>query len=232
MKNPLNAFAGARTIQRRILSKQDELVREARALANADTSRHDAHLERLRSLGFTNVEEVRRESNALTRKNLVRQTLEQQEEYALKYPGFRFVATAVMEEVCAQYGLVIGAVDRYLGQVPEWAAKVISESGVMGDLVWRVWYRSSLLHQYESQEEIPARYLKDPDLTIRGEHRHALLIAAPRRNMLVRANEEVRNHRIVRKDPIVMIAVPGGYIVLAAWDEEGRDPRILNPANN
>lgn len=232
MKNPFDRFASAVTIQWSIRDRQDALVREARALVNAKNADEVAHVVRLQRLGFTGVPEVRANESRLLRKTKMRSELERQEEYALKYPGFRFVSERIMDDVCAQYGLVIGGVDRYMGQVPAWAAKVVDESGVLSGRVWRVRYLGQHWGEFPTEDDIPERVKEDSDLTISHEYAHPLLIAAPKKNMRVHANEEIRNHRIVKRDPIVMIKVLGGYVVLAAWDEEGRDPRILNVGNN
>ena len=36
----------------------------------------------------------------------------------------------------------------------------------------------------------------------------------------------------VSLDPIVCVKVVGGYIVLAAWGDEGSDPQVFNAASN
>lgn len=60
-----------------------------------------------------------------------------------------------------------------------------------------------------------------------------LMIVAPNRHMKAGVNEQKKGRRLVEvQDPIVCLDVEGGYIVLAAWGEEGSDPAILNPLNN
>lgn len=60
-----------------------------------------------------------------------------------------------------------------------------------------------------------------------------LMIVAPNKHMKAGVNEQKKGNRLVEvQDPIVCLDVEGGYIVLAAWGEEGSDPRILNPLSN
>ncbi len=61
-----------------------------------------------------------------------------------------------------------------------------------------------------------------------------LVIAAPMEDMHLGFREMFQGSRIVpiKDDPIVCLGVEGGYIVLAAWGEEGRDPEVFNTANN
>lgn len=62
-----------------------------------------------------------------------------------------------------------------------------------------------------------------------------LMIAAPIAEMDIRSNERVDENgriQVVTQDPIVCLEVKGGYIVLAAWGEEGQDPKVFNAENN
>jgi hypothetical protein len=63
--------------------------------------------------------------------------------------------------------------------------------------------------------------------------RSNLMIAAPQKDMRIDFDERVdENGNIVVQDPIVCLQVNGGYIVLAAWGEEGQDPQVFNVTNN
>jgi hypothetical protein len=238
MNTLLDRYASAKRIQRTIRDRQDALVRAARSIiAEAETPATDEHADWLKRLGFTGSNAVREQDRIRSNAEKMRTDMERHEEYAMKYPGFRFVSEAVMKAVCEKYKLVIGEVDRYLGDVPEWAAKVVENSGVQAETYNVCFKWSSSNHGWasfptasEARTVLNDRFNRNPDLEIRRVN--TLLIAAPKRLMRINAREKVRGHRIVRRDPIVMVEVPGGYIVLAAWDEEGRDPRILNPGNN
>ena len=240
MNTLLDRYASAKRIQRTIRDRQDALVREARSIIDdVGAVATDEHADRLRRLGFAGSNAVREQDRLRSNAEKMRTDMERQEEYAMKYPGFRFVAEAVMKAVCAKYKLVIGGVDRYLGDVPEWAAKVVERSGIPTHAynVYNVYSVGFFMEAkvnsfltFSEAEKYRERYTNVSHFKVR--HEPNLLIAAPKRLMRIKANEEVRGHRIVRRDPIVMVEVPGGYIVLAAWDEEGRDPRILNAGNN
>lgn len=161
-----------------------------------------------------------------------------EQEAATKYPGFKFIATDVMQEVCKKYGLIVGGVDRYKGEVPEWVLGVIERSGVpTKSYQLGVVYNGSGYVEYGryASMQMAQDAAKGLDESADGKYmthissHSSLLIAAPAKEMEVNRWERVKNGRIVEvKDPIVCIEVTGGYCVIAAWGEEGQDPRVFN----
>lgn len=238
----------AKQIQTSIVSAQDALIKEARTIVAAPTP-NDEHADRLMRLGFTSSTQVseRLKQRKEATEKLAR--IAECEAAAMKYPGFRYVEGEVMDAVCKQYGLLIGGVDRYMGEVPEWAANAIERSGIV-KTGWGSMYtwmdldgqKNTFEPDFYSYEKSEAQDFVDRlnrgssvarrlyEL-VRTTDR-PLLIAAPKRQMRVNPGERIEGNRIVVRDPIVMIKEGSGYVVLAAWDEEGRDPRILNPASN
>lgn len=235
-------FATAKTIQRSLVRKQEALIAEAKdIIRQAEQAETDEHAQLVEKLGFVSSVEVRKrkEKEEEARKRMA--AVKANEEVAMKYPGFRFVSKKVMEDVCKDYGLVLGGIDRYTGTVPKWAAKAIAESGIMKEaevLMGRTLVRGEhYVHHVFNGEPNDAYYrhefARNPHtFWIEKRMMPELLIAAPKKMMLLRAGEEVRGYQIVKRDPIVCFAVSGGYVVIAAWDEEGRDPRIINTQNN
>lgn len=237
----LNKFASAKTIQTDLVKRQEAVIAEAQSiLKEAEAAATDKHSERLLALGFTKSIEARQALERKKKASKVMEVVKANEDVALKYPGFRFVSKNVMNEVCKDYGLVIGGVERYTGKVPDWVPLAIERSGIikMVDVFYEFYasgrvYIKRIIKTDEDRVQYQGMVKADPSCRriVNGPN-HELLIAAPKSMMLIGKDEKVEGYRIVKKDPIVMIEVTGGYVVLAAWDEEGRDPRIINTSNN
>lgn len=245
MKPLFPSLSTARTIQRDIVKRQDALLEQSRTIAKkaSKVSDLDEHAQRLVRLGFTHAHELRERSRIIDDSAKYAADTIHADEAARKYPGFRFVSSKVMNDVCKDYGLVITTVDRYLGRVPDFAAKAIENSGIiksgfevicqysLGGSAYREGFYDT---EAEAKNSIRHKYvgLNSPRYSVRPAMSHVLHIAAPSKAVRLNDHEEIVGNRIVKKDPIVMVNVSGGYVVLTAWDEEGRDPRILNPASN
>jgi hypothetical protein len=234
----------AEMIQREIVEKQDALLSDALSIIQKAAAKDaSAKASRLKALGFTSTKEVASAEELEKVEKAAKVVSDADQEAATKYPGFKFISKDVMTEVCAKYGLVLGGVDRYKGEVPDWALAAIERSGVVkkafegqrlstrlgmvGDALksFSVWVDS---HSFVGEPTGWARdhYSKDG---YRIVERSNLLIAAPAKEMVVHPYEKVENGRIIQvKDPIVCVEVSGGYVVLAAWGEEGQDPRVFN----
>jgi hypothetical protein len=124
-------------------------------------------------------------------------------------------------------------VDRYKGEVPDWALTAIVNSGIEVN-EYSVLVHTSVgsytkVYEHKQAAEDYANECKMGGNWTHVGKRSRFLIAAPISDMEVRRNERVENGRIVKvEDPIVCVEVSGGYVVLAAWGEEGQDPRVFN----
>lgn len=213
--------------------------------------------------------------------------------YAFEYPGLKFIPAKTMTEVCQKHNLTIGGVNRYTGEVPEWALKQIARnkhhftyhdefdqdhymkvvndeydrkrqeakaSGFtgtvqvsFGDLVRLIQltpngkkgFRGPAMSWYASYKSGEMVYMGggtggNMETYIPRENGNVktsnLMIAAPAHQMRMHQNEVRTAQGTIAEvrtlDPIVCLEVKGGYIVLAAWGEEGQDPRVFNSANN
>jgi hypothetical protein len=150
--------------------------------------------------------------------------------------------------VCEKYGLVIGKPHNYTGEIPSWALALIEKN-------------RHLIHEWEEPTfnfdsfMIPMWSLPRPRLSFGADgalgwgmsapetpeikepaptaKRNNLHIVAPATEMKLGFNERVVGNKIEEvKDPIVCLKVEGGYVVLAAWGEEGSDPRVFNALSN
>lgn len=180
--------------------------------------------------------------------------------YQKMYPGFRFIPNHVMTDVCNEYGLVVGPVDRYRGQVPDWALDHLDRNKHLFKQKREVtvsYEELSVGDNYETDDEwnniyVSSRNDKFTNVVLSnfysGDKRSVgmnnkakvtvymkppkLVIAAPI-DMMDTSGMRLDGVNLVENlDPIVCLQFKEGYVVLAAWDEEGKDPRILNSELN
>lgn len=269
------AVVTAKEIQSEILAKQENVLSIATKLMESKKQNQE-HVAGLQELGFTGA------SSVLTRKmEEAKRIADLVDMYSFEYPGLKFIPSEVMAEVCNKYGLAIGHVSRYTGEVPEWALAQIKSNAhhINRTIPMRGRFLYST-HNHEKRTQKDVFIFEDgtqdevlvPDndnatgraaLSARrtGESYEAsemqmidffmsigrstveapvkfrtnLMIAAPVKEMAIESNEQVVNGDIVAiptLDPIVCLEVKGGYIVLAAWGEEGQDPKVFNAESN
>lgn len=229
----------AEQIQREMLEGQRSALSQAHRIVKEAESKRD-HARRLEAMGFASSADALFDQIEAAQKN---ESLADQ--YSFEYPGLKFIPKEVMTAVCKKHGLIIGRVDRYTGEVPGWALQQIEDNRRHITYTQRPWlpaqwqfigipepgkrpesilWRHPVTGQTMWSKEFPAR------VSVSN-----LFIAAPRDQMRVLDNERVDENMVIQsmpQDPIVCLSVDGGYIVLAAWGEEGQDPRVFNADNN
>lgn len=229
----------AEQIQREMLSEQQRVLSQAASITAQAESKRD-HAKRLLEMGFEGSADALFDQIEAAQKN---ESLTDQ--YSFEYPGLKFIPKEVMTEVCKKHGLIIGRVDRYTGEVPEWALRQIEANRRHITYTKRPWlpaqwqfigmpepgkrpesilWRHPVTGQTMWSKEFPA------PVSVSN-----LFIAAPRDQMRVLDGERVDENMTIQgipQDPIVCLSVDGGYIVLAAWGEEGQDPGVFNADNN
>lgn len=237
----------AEVIQREVVHTNDLLQKQMTdLLAGMNKPENLDQAQRMARLGFTAaraVKDTAEHVRALERAERLRTNIQKAKE---RYPAFKFVAEEVMTEVCEKYGLIIGSADRYKGDVPAWVMDILERSGVpavryrvrawkkfdgMPDGIKKTKHGQWGDSYYEWDADSP---FSPPEAqgVVYNTPTSLLTIAAPAPDMEVRQNERVVNGRITVSDPIVCVKVSGGYVVLAAWGEEGQDPRVFNADNN
>lgn len=223
----------AKEIQMEMLSAQEALIKEANEVLEA-AKRNAKYDDRLEAMGFVGSADALRE-----KQRRAKELDDLRDMYSFEYPRLKFIPDSVMGDVCRKYGLAVGHVSRYTGEVPEWAlAQIEANKHHIGTETkqfrsmrsFGIWNESSLPGWVDPRsgsvvysEECPTYQMSN------------LYIAAPIKDMAIRSNERVgANGEIITMslDPIVSLKVKGGYIVLAAWGEEGQDTRVFNESNN
>ena len=172
------------------------------------------------------------------------------EEYAIKYPLFKFITHKDIDVICNKYNLVYAPVDRYKGDVPQ---KNIDEIEAflekMGDKVIHVGVRHYCPNACHN-EELRDRFKKwcnlQPDTcsveetyakwvemggdanelsitkTVDFTAKDVLFICAPKQDMDLSGLVENGNTYHV-PDPVVICKVPKGGLIVTAWGPEAVD---------
>ena len=118
----------------------DKLLASAKIANSLNTDKQDLieKCARLRALGFINTKEVKEAEDEiarldeLKRDNEAKKTLIEAINYfSFKYPNYKFITEKSVEKICAKYNLVYGAIDRYIGTVPDKNLKHIEDFMVM-----------------------------------------------------------------------------------------------------
>lgn len=224
----------AKEIQKELMSRQDALVEDAVSKSERIFEESD-RLECLKSLGFSiSAQKVELEMK------LAESVLSFEKKYRFEYPGLKFISEAAMRVICRKYSLTIGPVARFTGEVPMWALQQIKKNQ-------KLFRQTKMEPRFISGGSIISMtgyWVYDDGTFVQDEgnkrpsdkFRNNLMIAAPNEQMFVNWFEDRdASGRIglrTNLDPIVSLQVEGGYIVLAAWDEEGKDPRVFNAENN
>jgi hypothetical protein len=255
-------IATAKEIQTDILTSMEALISEANRLVQGkdETATHIAGLSELGFTGSATVLEMKAKA--------AKELHDLHDMYSFEFPGLKFIPKAAMVNVCNKYGLAIGHVSRYRGEVPGWALERIKANKrhipdmqlFDADLYYKAMTAECQRrvdagecgHLFSHDGGYARHYGEDVGGTTQfmmgGRNVHgafpeshgmrtvpALYIAAPVADMALKGNERVVDGKIQTiptKDPIVCLEVKGGYIVLAAWGEEGSDPEVFNAANN
>ena len=164
--------------------------------------------------------------------------------YSIEYPSLKFIPTSVMYEVCRKYNLTIGHVSRFIGEVPTWAlAQIKANKHHFTQLKMEARPQIRVASLFNDPNDSRIEWIYDDGTSVYLESgkqpepkfRNNLMIAAPSDQMHLNFNEfrDANGQIQIRAlDPIVCLQVKGGYIVLAAWDEEGKDPRVFNAQSN
>lgn len=181
-------------------SAVDELINKALDL---DANKKEKH-ERLRKLGFRQIEEMREIQPIIDAANLRDHLSEFVNKYKASYPGYKFITSELVEKICKKYGLAKAEVCYYKGSIPD-----------------------------KNLEEIEAFSLKDedrdPQLARYGDD--GLRICAPIKDFDTK-HLKLEGTNLVPKDPIVLKPVNNGFLILSKWGLEANDQDLINETDN
>ena len=200
---------------------------------------------KLLALGFTQAKGVKEHKKASI-----------YDEYAVKYPKWKFITHKEIESICEKYNLVCAPIDRYRGDVPDKNIMDIEAFLLdMGDKIihkgvithnnnsapksvsnpFNAWGRKqprtiSITEIYDKWEELGGT--KTELEIVKTEDftaKNCLHICAPKTDMDLTGLVQDKNQFHV-PDPVVLCKVPHGALVVTAWGAEAMDVvnEILN----
>lgn len=209
-------------------------------------------IEKLDQLGFTNVRGVRdyknkkfESSSKIREKELLRSKSNaistDVESYGKIYPFHKFIYYSQLISICEKYGLVLGSVNFYNGDIPKKNAKEITN------------FDYSLCETKISAENSTPLFNQVGKKRYDYETNEKLYICAPKHDFikgLTQIGSEVfkGSHKKISlkgiigfktlKDPIVLLPVKSkldnqiGFIVISKWGLESDDPELMVGINN
>lgn len=208
----------------------EKALEEARLILYDLESKNISKAERLEKLGFTGLEGVI-ELVEVKRKKQHYQNLRMAiEKYQSMYPLNKFITKDEAKSVCEKYNLYIGDVPFFKGFVPERnlaeMERFVSNYGLV-QYFKRVmngpYHDSELVDKHEYENQTPG--------FLYYEHTPIFKIMAPENQFHI-TNSMRKVGREIIDDPIVLLPVTEGYIVITAWGDEASDPIIVNEGNN
>lgn len=221
----------------------DRLLADAKISRSLDTDKSEliAKCERLKALGFTNTKEVKEAEAEIARLSQLKQENESKKTmieainyFSMKYPNYKFITEKSVEKICAKYNLVYGAIDRYIGTVPDKNLKHIEDFKVLAEDECHIeeehmnggWGTNTLMSkrykshsEYLIEEKMKAEQMKGEGRyhfqALRGSRsmyirevnmKYPLEIAAPVKDFNMEGME-VKGHKISKveiPDPVVL----------------------------
>ena len=245
----------------------DKLLASAKIANSLDTDKQDLieKCARLKALGFNNTKEVKEAEaeiarlDELKRDNEAKKTLIEAINYfSFKYPNYKFITEKSVEKICAKYNLVYGAIDRYIGTVPDKNLKHIEDFRVLEDdecfiyeeLMWSSFGgEGSIRKEYKTAEQYKEKQKRKDNVdycrmsmllhSIREINMKCPLeIAAPLKDFNMEGME-VKGYKISKieiPDPIVLKPVifnnQKHYLIVTAWGIEAGDELVVNANHN
>jgi len=212
----------------------DKLLVQANEIIKEAESKDVNKVNRLQSLGFTNVQQVTEIKPIIEKSQLSKEQIRLIQDYKVRYPNNKFITEEQVKEICYKYNLVCGDVSIFKGFVPEKNLKEIETFKLKEeDQI----IEASFATNYYTQEEMDRLF---PGNNINETHRKRryrslkLQICAPVKDMDITNLRLKDGYKLERHvpDPVVLQPVKGGYLIITAWGDEASDPLVVNETNN
>ncbi len=238
----------------------DRLLYEAKISHSLDTDKQDLidKCNRLKALGFTNTKEVQEAEieisrlEQLSKENEEKTTLIEAITYfSFRYPQYKFITEKSVEKICKKYNLVYGAIDRYIGTVPDKNLKHIEDFKVLNDD--ECFLNEYISYGFGEERRFGKKYITHTEhernknfdnirfMTTSYKEinmKSPLEIAAPIKDFNMKGLE-VKNYKISKieiPDPIVLKPVifksQKHYLIVTAWGLEAGDELVVNHNHN
>lgn len=253
-KQEKDRLAVVKEIHEKILSSGECCVQEAREILKNSSVKDIELYQKMSAIGFGNVEEIRTNKAEIEKKRLAYERARLIEDYMVRYPNHKFITTEEMDKICAEYNLILGADQHFIGSMPTramegilnfklhkqdeiyykgtWraieATRVDKTKGVID---WAEYDRERWLAETKNgtslvQNNKRTHYISNKDYFV---------IAAPEQMFktegMVREGNQLK--QIVEvDDPAALKPVRYGYIIAYVWGEEIAIKAMQNEKHN
>ena len=237
----------------------DRLLNEAKISVSNETTKQELidKCKRLKALGFTNTKEVQEAQIEINRLNEISQINETKDRlirainyFSVKYPNYKFITEDSVKKICEKYNLVYGAINKYIGTVPDKNLKQIEEFKISDDdkcyferaTHWQfgeAYFKFQSFQRQQKEIEFTNRYGRISASGYRTDFGLCSLeIAAPLKDFNM-TQAEVKNFKISNihiPDPVVLQPVifeeVKHYLIVCAWGLESSDELVVNNKMN
>jgi hypothetical protein len=230
----------------------EKLLAEANTIVNKTEIDNDK-LRMLSQYGFT-------KSKEFTELQKVKDEIELSEKLAKKltvlynkYPCYKFITKKEVERICDKYGLVMGEVGNYKGDIPKHNLididKFFTSENELNTVCYEHYYNIRAPYFGGNDREISyeefkektnqKKYQKNGEIEESGyrykyySEKKKLKIVAPIKDFDV-SKSDLKGYKLIDKpvpDPIVMVKAEDYiYCIITAWGEEAKE--VVNPNNN
>lgn len=229
----------------------DELLIEAKAILNNPIKKKEK-MEALTDLGFSKNVEAKEYNQKLAKNNMSRIHAKNIRYYSKTYPDYKYITDDGITEICKKYNLVYGDVKLYNGFVPNdnvkemlsfkdiplkdrsfnehsWSGFDFSSSDRQSDYAsFREQERrnKSREQKIKNGDYLPIIYagLGGSEISV-----ETIKICAPVKDMDMTGMTLDKNQRVQKihiPDPVVIMPVRGGGLIITAWGDESEDPLV------
>ncbi len=216
----------------------DSALQEAnRILGNSKPI--ESHIDTLEQLGFTNVKSVVQASRKRAQINLLKEQAELISHFQQNYPMYKYIQEEQVGEICRKYGLVMGEVNRYIGEVPKKNIEEIAKfkkDGIKEEdrkyltTTW-VGTKECSYKEYIHRQAVSSAVWSNYRVYEWMED-NKYKICAPISDMNMEG-AQIKGHKIMDiPDPVVLYPVREGYLIISAWGPEASDESVVNHKMN
>jgi len=202
---------------------------------------------RLEALGFTSSKEVTRAFQLNRKLSFYEKQRTALEFFSRTYPQYKFITADAVKDICDKYGLVLGTVSDFIGEIPEKNLKEMEAFKINPeDECYALEMKTSMGRTIIDSKLITYKDFISCEKQYRGHGGYGVRwvekvikvsreIVAPVKyfNMERKA---VKGHQIIDDDPIVLHPVCYNgekyYLVETAWGPEASDETVVNQRMN
>lgn len=203
----------------------DSIIEEAKEILSKANQEDKETASQLENLGFTKLGLVKRY------KELNEKEKESQElaKYSLMYKeryGLKFISERLVKNICQKYGLIIGATSDFIGEIPLKNRKELLDFKLQDvDKSWGFYYW--FYREYIWTEANSKEAAEEKRKEFASQNLSALSVQTKNDFKIVGTIDQfdlkdkiISDYEIKSKDPIVLMEVKGGYLIITKWGAE------------